>query len=424
MDLVTRTDLADVASWHAGLLFPTRSTAEDQALPALSIEFFEAGLVRFRGTLVIPGVRYPEQGFTFSSDGPSVLIENAPENEWPKVSIRLRISLERRTYFFEGISIRPSSDSVTAQVLASRVLWSMAHAGELVLEAEGSPFGVTIRTSVAPLSEPDEKALLYRACVMRKLSFLEHVFSTRLVVPTEISGGEIGRVDEVFRAVTEGEFLHRQAELLITIDPASDMSKPPFTAPGPLHVEFEAPLELFGRQFDLGPFSLRTPVAVLKDGRRARKLFAQGQSPALCFRVFSHHIIERFERYVGAAHSRMRRRLRRFEDRLEREEPNQLAALLREPLVGDLRTEDAQSIAAGWLLLNGFPDGYCPQEPILDEGAGVWRVPIGLAYPTRKARVIGELGIDLGTGEIRQAPSIDALLEQGQRTAVALLNAG
>jgi hypothetical protein len=115
------------------------------------------------------------------------------------------------------------------------------------------------------------------------------------------------------------------------------------------------------------------------------------------------------------------RRLEEFRAKLLREEPEELAQLLIEPLISDVSSERARQIANGWLQFYEFPDRYCPQEPVLEEGH--WRVPIWITYPDRQGAWVQDVIIDLKTGVLNSPVSPEELRRIGKSVAARLSRA-
>jgi len=117
----------------------------------------------------------------------------------------------------------------------------------------------------------------------------------------------------------------------------------------------------------------------------------------------------------------VRARLEKFQGMLTREEPVELAQLLKDPLISDVTSERAIQIVNGWLQFYEFPDRYCPQEPLLEENR--WRVPIWIAYLNRPGDWVQDVFIDLKTGVLSSPVSHEELRRIGKLVAGRLSRA-
>src|SRR5215468_2227905 len=68
--------------------------------------------------------------------------------------------------------------------------------------------------------------------------------------------------------------------------------------------------------------------------------------------------------------------------------------------VTEITAFEAEAIAGGYLL-DYLPDRFSTGAPHFDKGAGVWRIPVILAYPRiGSVGEVGELTVDDSTGEV------------------------
>jgi hypothetical protein len=94
---------------------------------------------------------------------------------------------------------------------------------------------------------------------------------------------------------------------------------------------------------------------------------------------------------------------------------------LAENLVGDVSAQEAEQITMGWLQDNQFPDRYCPQEPVLEDGR--WRVPIWVAYPSGQGGWVQDAFVDLKSGVITLPISVEEMRSLGKSIAAEHLRA-
>jgi hypothetical protein len=385
---------------------------------------------RFLGYLNIADAafEFPPQPFVVTSRDVTVTIESRPTGAWPQVLIVLSLS-SYATPAVERFLLRPSGDTVESEILYTRAFYTLSESGACFLASEVTPDDrlVGVGFNSEPLGEKDARELVYRGKLARKLGFIESLFRTRFSVPENITPEQVRRVETLFRGITEGEFVMRGKAVTVHVRAAEvDLSEPPFSGAGQ-YVHFlgaqEAVLDN-PRMLDVGPayFSLNRAVVANKSVLAALR---EGRDQWVRFEMLDSLITYRFERYATRdGHKQARRKLNQFRSRLEREEPPELAATLTEMLTSDVVPAEAAEIAAGWLEYHDLPDRFSPQEPVLDEGLGCWRVPIHLVYAGGDSAPVGELLIDLKTGSVAEEPSPEAMYREGRALAEKILGVG
>jgi hypothetical protein len=149
------------------------------------------------------------------------------------------------------------------------------------------------------------------------------------------------------------------------------------------------------------------------------------QDLKLRFEVLDSQITYVYEKYARPERHRLvQQKLKRFYSQLVALESSQLAGTVMDPLISDVLPDAATEIAVGWLQYHSFADRFSPQEPILERDAGLWRVPIHIVYANGKGAPVGELLIDLKTGELVEEPSPEVLNQQGLAIAEKILRVG
>jgi hypothetical protein len=368
----------------------------------------------FRAVLRIVGtnVALPEQVFHSDFTSGSGDIQNAPRGHWPLVHF-VCDSLKDAGY----LALEPMDRTIEAILLATRLRYALNAAGRCrLVEKPGNK--VLLDINVGKLEASEYADVLLYAKVSRKLRFLEEFFDTRFVCPDHFATKEFAQLETLFRGVTEGEFSTRRSEMIFDYVPqVADLNKPPYSAPGPISCRYSDPtFELLGQQVESGPIIVQIDRAManaqdLAEIRRGRPV-----PGGLRFIVLDLQVKYRFESYVSSPHGC--RRLEEFREKLVREEPEELAQLLTEPLISDVSSERARQITNGWLQFYDFPDRYCPQEPVIEEGH--WRVPIWITYPDRQGGWVQDVFIDVKTGELDSPVSPEEMRRIGKSVAARL----
>jgi hypothetical protein len=384
---------------------------------------------RFRGYLSISDASdLPAQPFVVTSRGAKVLIESRPEGAWPQILIVLSQS-SYATPVVEKFLLRPSGNTVEAEILYTRALYTLSKSGFCFLASEVTPDNRIVGMGFSFESFEDEVMwnLIYRAKLARKLGFIESTFHVRFTLPEQIVAEQVRRVETLFRGITEGTFVMRGKDITLLVRAGEvNLSEPPFSGVGPYEqfVGAEEALLDDPRLLGVGPVYFSVEKAVVANPTVLAAL-GEGRDQVVRFEVLDNLITYRFEKYAGRdRHKRAKQRLDQFYAHLEREEPPELAATLKEPLMSDVVPGEATEIAVGWLQAHDLPDRFSPQEPVLDEERGGWRVPIYLVYAGGEGVPVGELLIDLKTSSIIEEPSPDAMYREGRALAEKILRVG
>jgi len=376
-----------------------------------------------RGRLNIPGLEILEQDFIISHlDG--YTIENQPEDHWPKVSISLwpaSGSNTEESVIVEHL-LQPSDNTVDGALYYTRIRYALINSGKCSLNFDDVDEPLEIELS---FSELERQKLLYWAKLCRKLKYIEQFFGIKFTLPDPISAAQARTIELIFRGVTEGEFVTRRQDIGLEIPRSRvDLTKPPFSGPGPWSQYVADHYELFDHQLLTGPVLINLNQAELASPQTLRQI-REGQDRFIevRFDLLDHQITYRFENYAREPRATLRERLNRFKQELACEEPLDLVELVSEPLISDISATEAIQIAAGWLQFNHFPDRFCPQEPELDSISKAWRVPVFLVYASGRGGQVGEIIVDLKTGVVTQHTSIEEMRSRGSALAENMLHA-
>lgn len=382
--------------------------------------------VLFRARLEIPGAPFavPWQHFKSVFSGPKAIFENLPENAWPKISIELNADSLTDTLKVKSFQVRTSEDSTDGEVLYTRLHWTLSNVGRSSLHIEGIEEPLNFKFE--PFSKEEEERLLYRAKVYRKLKFIEKVFRTKFELPQAISSAQVSAIDFVFRGITDGEFTIRGGEITLQLQSSEiDLTKPPFDGPGSLKYDYTEKIhDLFNHGLEVGPSTVVLKHAELADPKVVREIRQGYQGPIwVRFSVLDHQIRVRLENYASRSEKQRQEKLKLFKRELLMDEPEELVNLLDEPLMANVSEEEASLIAMGWVQYNHLPDRYCPQEPEYNFSASAWRVPLWLGYPNGQGGEVGELLIDLKTGNVVSHTPLEELRSRGKKLARELVHA-
>jgi hypothetical protein len=370
----------------------------------------------FRAVLHIDGtnVASPEQVYQSDFTNANGDIQNSPEDNWPLVHF-VCDSLKDAGY----LVLEPGDRTIEAIVLSTRFRYALNAAGRCRLVEKPSN-KVLLDIKVGKLERSEYADVLLYAKVSRKLRFLEECFGTRFVCPDHFTIKDFAQLETLFRGVTEGEFSTRRSEMIFDyLPPVAELSKPPYSAPGPLSCKLsDQTLLLLGQQVETGPTIVQIDMAMANAQDLAEIRKGKSLPGGLRFVVLDLQVKYRFESYIGRL---PRRRLEEFRAKLLREEPEELVQLLTEPLISDVSSERARQIVNGWLQFYEFPDRYCPQEPLLEENH--WRVPVWITYPDRPGGLVQDVFIDLKTGVLNSPVSPEELRRIGKSVAARLSRA-
>ena len=356
------------------------------------------------------------------------IIESHPTGAWPQILIVLSRSSNAKPTV-EKFLLQPSRNTVEAELVYTRVLYTLSDFGFCLLASEvTSDDGVIgIPFSFQTFDDEDMRGIFHRAKLARKLRFIESLYNVRFTLPENITPEHVRRIETLFRGITEGEFVSRGKAITVLVKAADiNVSEPPFTGVGSytqLLGSEEAVLD-HPQLFDVGPVSVSLKRAVVANQIVLAPLRA-GQDQVVRFEVLDNLITYRYQRYMSRdSRKRARRRLDQFYSQLEREEPAEMAATLTELLMSDVMPAEAVEIAVGWLEYHNIPDRFSPQEPVLDGERACWRVPVHLVYASGKGAPVGELLIDLKTGSIVEEPSSEVMYQEGLALAESILRVG
>jgi len=379
---------------------------------------------RFDGLLIIPDAPFvfPPQRFTVSSKDGKITVESEPPTDaWPQILIELSHSPQGELTV-QRVQFRPSGNTVESEILYTRVHYTVSEIGSYLLASEitSDDQVVGILFNCQPLSREQAGSILYRAKIARKLRFIERTFNLTAALPEDITPNHVQYIEAIFRGLTEGEFTTRGNAVTVFLRSTDiDLNTPPFSEVGPLEYCLGNEQALLFQQdgpykvLDVGPYYLKLQRAVLANGTLLSRL-REGKDTWVRFEVLDSQITYRYERYSRPErHKLVQKKLERFHHLLKSEEPSDLADTLLEPLISDVLSDEAAKIAVGWLQFHDFPDRFSPQDPILDEGRGCWRVPIYIVYANGKGVPVGELLIDLKTGSIIDEPSPELMYQEG-----------
>jgi hypothetical protein len=383
------------------------------------------GQFRARGHLEIPNSPFnlPDQDFiiTFTPDGD--VIENKPADAWPK--IRFELSLNQKQGVLKvNVLLSPSEDSVEAELLYTRVWYTLVKVGECRFRSSDINLPLTLR--IEPEAPDEVNKVLFRAKVCRKLAFLERIFKRNFHFPRQISAEEIRKVEIIFRGITEGEFAIRGSDITFenVIPSELNLNAPPFSEPGPFTRLVGDREYLFGHWIDLGKLIIKLNHAELANPRILKRMAdAPNQPVNLRFIVPDHQIIHSFSSYIAMPEKLRSRRLKEFIRYLSQSEPPELADSIKELLVSNLSAESAIQITSDWLMLNQLPDRFSAQKPELNTTAAYWRVPVYFVYSGGQHGLVGEVDIDIKTGAIKKATPIDELLEKAEEVSERIIHA-
>lgn len=385
------------------------------------------GIFSFRGHLEIPGAIFiPEQEFSVTFKGRTVVLENHPTGSWPKLIIEGETdpSFERLRLKNE-FTLQLSEETVDGWLRHTQILLLLFKAQRLTIQA--APWGLVLEVEFDRLSEPQETELFQLAKLIRKLKFIQTTFKEiKFLLPSKFTGNDLRRVEILYRGITEGEFRLRAADFTFPrISPSDiDLTKPPFEGCGQISRRITDSMKLFGERLPVGPITVHLDKAELASPRVVDHIRKGLTEPIdVRFEVLDNQIIYRFETYARSSRKQRLRKLKEFKQELARKEPRALVDLIDESLQNDVSSDEAAQIAMGWTQYNDLPDRYCPQEPELDRDSGYWRVPIYLVYANGEGGPVGELIIDIKTGKIIKETPIEELRSKGLALAKQILHA-
>lgn len=378
---------------------------------------------QLRGKLILGDtkINLPEQDFTLDEVKNGYLIRNYPSYPFPRVEIELTASDKNSPLQVSRFSIYPNDyDTTDAGIHCTRLLWSIIKSGECSLQFEGGQvLNIKLKGSFS-----DEKLLIKWTKLYRKLKFIETIFNTKFLLPTNIAANQQGQIEYAFNAITNGEFsLATQSNYEIRNYQVSvkKLNLPPFSGIGEFNYTVDETLFIFGKGIPVGRVSIHFERAVAGN-RLALRNFENGtKNIDLRLIILDHQVQLRFEKYAKKESlKRNKRKLALFKAHLLEEEPEELVNLIDETL-SEIPSDVARSIVSGWLHLYKFPDRYCPQEPILE--GEQWRVPIWVTYPQGQGGFVENAFVNLKTGVITVPITPEELRQKGKAIAAEILRA-
>jgi len=377
------------------------------------------------GRLEVPGVQVdiPEQKLRIILTETSYIIETDPENCCLKFRIEMPREIEGENDQLLRFQLEPSDSSVEAGILFTRIAFSLMKARRGLLYIEG--INEPLRFDANLLPEARMRRLLYRAKIFRKLKYIQDILKVKFTLPKRISAEEVKQIEIVFRGITEGEFTTRSKQETFKVASQDiDLDRPPFSGPGHFDASIGDKVALFGQQLVVGLMTVHLGKTELAN-HGVVELIRKGSNKLISLRleVLDNQIRFHFQDYARTRKEDLVSPLEQFRQRLISEEPEELADLITDFLANDVSPFEAIQIAVGWQFYNHLPDRYCPQEPILDEVADHWRVPIWLVYANGEGGYVGEVIIDKKTGEIIYYTPIEELRREGLALAEKILNA-
>jgi hypothetical protein len=384
----------------------------------------------FYGVLHISDAHFgfPPQKFTVSSQGTKVRIESHPTDSWPQVLIVLSRIVYAKP-IVDQFLMRPSGNTVEADLLYTRVLYTLGEIGSCFLASGVTPDNKVLGMGFGfeGLIEEEMKVVLHRARLARKLRFIENMFRVKFTQPEDVTAEQVRRIETLFRGITEGEFTIRGRAITVPVSTTEiNPSSPPFSGIGPYRHYLgagEVVLD-YPKLLDIGPTYFMLDTAMVAS-QRVLTPPRDGKNALIRFEVLDNRITYRFEKYAKReGHKRAQLKLNQFYSQLLQEESPGMADTLLEPMIEDVPSKEATEIAVGWLEINDFHDRFSPQEPILDEERGRWRVPVYVVYAGGEGAPVGELQIDLKTGSIVDEPSAEAMYHEGMAKAENILRVG
>jgi hypothetical protein len=299
----------------------------------------ESACVDFQAPLIIPSasLQIPIQRFTLREIQTGFVLENYPQDSWPKIVIVFTsesplANLEARVF------LSRSTNTATGEVLHTRIMVAMAQVCRCQITL---PSAGTLDLRFPSLPQSDYEQLLSRAKFVRKLRYLEGLFHCNFAVPDKILPEDVSKVDFTFRGVTEGkvpvwrnEIAFQQAKLELGID----LNGPPFTRPGRFALTTVEPVTIFGQQIEIGPVTVLLENAQLVNVEALQYIYSHpGQPVDLEFRVLDQRIAYRFDSFAQQPRDQLQEWLEAFKAELRREEPEELVALLDQSLQGPIR---------------------------------------------------------------------------------------
>jgi hypothetical protein len=306
---------------------------------------------------------------------------------------------------------------VQGAVLSDRVLFFLSKISECHLHSSSLSRPIKL---TGHLSQ-DEKELLYRrAKLSRKLKYIEKVLGVEFTLPDKITWNDaLYKVEVVFRGITEGEFILWDKEWTMELPPNVDLTKPPFTGPGPFSRYFpNKMMQFFGQRFSVGPVKVLLRNAELANPRVLDQIReGKGQHVEVWFKVLDHQIHFRFEDFAKQPREHLGQRLEEFKQELAREEPQELVDLVSEPLQSDAFLDAEPSPP----LVDDVPEPLRSElkalEQLTDEE--LWNLTESHLAPARQRTLTRLLRKNqAGTLTKKERQQLNEVLEEGEDLTV------
>lgn len=369
--------------------------------------------INFRGQISIGNFLFPVQKFSLREKGEIVIVENFPLESFPKIEIILEKGTKLKVREF---SVMLSDGSVQAEILYTRFCLATANEKKFLLhfsDINFPPFNFSFTET-----NFEEREMLYRAKLSRKLGFLESVFEkTKFSVPDVITPNEVQQTEILFRGLTEGNFTIPSDSFVTFYNykvSKDDMENNFLRAKGGFSVDFNE-FFLFGRFFEVGKIYVKVEKASVANPIKLRNVKENEVINELKLNVFDSQIRYIFEKYNNTERlSKNKQRLERYKAELRKKEPEFLASLLNEPLA-EINDKSAIDTLEALLQYHDFPDRFSVLKPELQKSK--WKVPIALTYPEHDPIFLANAFVDVRTGKVEMKISFDDLLKKGKKKA-------
>lgn len=370
----------------------------------------------------IPGLISPQYRFNINHKDNSIFVKSYANGSWPNIYLEVEINPLSKEGTVRSFVISPSERTVEAILIYSRVMLLWLNAGKCTLQIDSNiQFDVIMRSHKTLAQDKQETLIL--AKFIRKLAFIESLFPNAFkVIPNEISLEQIIQTEDIFRGITEGEFISRMRTItfLEVILSKEDLNKPPYTIPGKFIYKAKKDyIPLLGRNLDVGPISIIIEEARLTKSRDIDRLSQQINRPSkVSFTALNHQIKHRFEQYIAKNKKEQQRQknlLEAFINKLKKEEPENIAALINSSLINDVDYLEAIEITTGWLQWHHLPNHFVAQSPYQDPHSNNWHVEIAFSQTGKRVGVVGTVEIDKTSGIVLQYTNIDEIVANGEK---------
>lgn len=294
----------------------------------------------FQASLIITDAPFsvPEEPFTLLLTERSAVIENYPQDSWPKILIQLEAPSSSSKLEVQRFLIDRSASNVMAEILFTRLMFTLTQKCGCLIPLPG---GIKLHLGVSPLGDLEQQKLILNAKLFRKLKYLEEFFHTRFALPNLITADEVGMADFVFRGVTEGTFSVWRNQIAfsqVTLPPTTNLGAPPFNSPGSFTLTAGESATILGQTIPIGPVTTVLEGALCSNANSLADLHTHPNKPVdLQFEINNQQIVHRFERFVGKSLDELRSPLEQFKRYLRQEESEELVSLMDQSLQGAIR---------------------------------------------------------------------------------------